>query len=96
MRIAAQRGTPGLRFDAHDRDTAGGERKRDPAGADPELERPTLFGEVRQQLDDRFDRRRIEHLGGALVVDRRGALVEEALAMARVCWHDRSLPGGAR
>jgi hypothetical protein len=65
--------------DAYDRDAAAGERKRDPARTDPELQRPALFGEVCEELDHRLHRRRIEHLGGALVVDRRGALAEEAV-----------------
>jgi hypothetical protein len=36
-------------------------------------------GEVREPLHDRADDRGLEHVGGAVVVARRGALPEETL-----------------
>src|SRR6516164_2629624 len=64
---------------------ARGERQRDTAGPDAELERPTVAGEVREQLDDRIDRRRLEHLGGRFVVAGRHWLVEVAVGHAPEC-----------
>src|SRR6266498_2125696 len=65
--------------------------RSDPAGRRPELQRSTLPGKVREHLNDWRHHRRVEHVSSALVIDRRGALAEETLVMALVCWHTRSL-----
>src|SRR6266545_1918959 len=80
-------------IDAGDAHAALGERERDPAGADPELQRSTLSSEVCERLNDWRHHRRVEHAGSALVIDRRSALAEETLVVALVRWHKRSLSG---
>jgi hypothetical protein len=64
------------------------ERERDPARADPELERASVSGELDEEIDDRVDDRRVEHLRRGLVVPRGDALVEVAV----VGVHRRNLP----
>jgi hypothetical protein len=56
------------------------ERERDPAGADPELERRAAAGELDEEVDDRLDGGRGEQLGGVLVVPRCNPLAEVVLA----------------
>ena len=46
-------------------------------------------GELGQQVDDRRHDRRVEHVRGALVIDRRDALSEEPFALRPVCRHAR-------
>ena len=57
-------------------DAAPGERQRDAAGADPELERRAVAGELREEVDGGLDDRRLEHVGRRLVVPRRDLLAE--------------------
>ena len=54
--------------DALDRDTPLGERQRDAARADAQLERRAVSGQVGEEFDGRVDDRRVEHVGGRLVV----------------------------
>ena len=65
------------------------ERERNPAGADPELQRRTLARQARQRLHDRRDGSRAEHLAFEIVVDRRLSLPEETGTV--VLWHDPTL-----
>src|SRR3954470_14144100 len=51
------------------------ERNRDPARPDSELERASTRRELDEQVDDRLDDRRVEHLSGRLVVPRGDAFV---------------------
>ena len=44
------------------------ERERDPARPDPELERRAVSCQLGQEVDDRLDHGRIEHVRGGLVV----------------------------
>jgi len=59
---------------------APGERERDAAGPDPELQRPAVACERSEEIDRRFDGLAREHLGGRLVVPRGDALVEVPVA----------------
>ena len=68
------------------------ERQRDPARPDPELERASAPGELGEEVDDRVDDRRVEHLRvDGLVVPRGDALVEVAVVVVRLR-HERA-PG---
>ena len=58
-----------------------GEWQRDPAGADPELERTAGTGQAGQKVDDRIDNAAIEQLCCRLVVPRGNALVEVAVPL---------------
>jgi hypothetical protein len=82
--LRAQAGDHGLgAVDARDAYAALGERQRNPAGADPELQRSSpSCGELFEHLHDRRHHRRIEHVGGALVVDGRSAFAEETFSLA--------------
>ena len=73
--------------DAVHRDTAPRERKRDAPRPDRELERAATSRELGQEVEDRIDRLRAEHLG--VVVVRRG----DALIEVPVIVHGRNLPG---
>jgi hypothetical protein len=64
-----------------------GERQRDPAGPDPELERASASGELDEEIHDRLDDLGREHVCRRLVVPRGDALVEVAV----VGLHRRSL-----
>ena len=66
-------------------DAALRERHRDPAGADAELERIAVAGEVGEEVDGRLDDRRVELLAGRLVVPLGDALAEVVLG------HEESL-----
>ena len=57
------------------------ERQRDAARADPQLERASIAGEPGQEVDDRIDGGRVEHVRRGLVVARGHALVEVAIAV---------------
>ena len=59
----------------------------DPARSDPELERASVSGEVDEEVDNRIDDRRVEHLGRGFVVSRGDALVEVAVVLS----HRRNL-----
>ncbi len=61
--------------------TAACERERYPARADPELERASPSGELDEQVDDRVDDRRVEHLPVGIVVPCGYALVEVAVVV---------------
>jgi hypothetical protein len=65
------------------RDAPLGEWQRDPAGADAELERGTGPGQVGKKVDDGTDDRRLEHVGGRLVVALRHSLAEVVLGHGR-------------
>ncbi len=71
-------------------DSALRERQRDPAGADPELERGAAPGELGEEIDGRIDDGRIEHVRLRLVVPRGDALAEVAVvvfhARAATAW----------
>ena len=56
-----------------------GQRQRDPAGADRELERSALARELREPLHGGPDHGRVEHARRVRVVDRRDALAEVPL-----------------
>ena len=56
------------KVDAAHRDAAPGERQRDPAGADAELQRSAVSGQPGQEVDGRLDHGRVEHLRGGGVV----------------------------
>jgi hypothetical protein len=78
--LLAQASQHGLRVvDADDAHPALGERQRDPARADRELQRGAVAGELRECLRSRPDHGRIEHAGRVLVVDRRDPLAEVPL-----------------
>ena len=62
-----------------DADAAPRERQRDPAGADAKLERGAVAGQLGEEVDDRFDDCRVEHVGARLVVPLRHALAEVVL-----------------
>ena len=64
-----------------------GERERDPAGPDPELERASAAGEPGEEVDGGIDDRRVEHLP-VVVVARGDALAEVAVVVA----HGRNVP----
>ena len=59
------------------------ERQRDPAGADAELERGTVAGQVGKEADNGIDDRGLEHVGGRLVVPLRHRLAEVVLGRGR-------------
>ena len=83
--------------DATDRDAAPGQRQRDPAGADAELQRGAVAGQTGQEIDRRLDHGRVEHLRAALVVALGHSRTEVVLALlaahARHSTPDR--PGAA-
>ena len=56
----------------------------DAAGADAELERGAAASELDQEVDDRVDDRRIEHVGGRLVVPLCHTLAEVVLGHERI------------
>ena len=60
-------------------DAPRGQRQGDPAGADRELERAAVAGELREHVHGRVDHGGVEHRGGLVVVARRDPLAEEAL-----------------
>ena len=76
--------------DAAHRHAAPGERQRDPAGADAELERSAVSGQPGQEVDGRLDHGRVEHLGAAVVVALGHALTEVVLALLAA--HARTVP----
>ena len=76
--------------DAVYRHAAPRERKRDAPRPDRELERAATSGELGQEVDDRIDRLRVEHLG-VVVVGRGDALVEVPVIV-----HARNLLRGRR
>ena len=55
-------------LDAVDRNAPGGQRKGDPSGPDPELERAPVPGQLRKEVHRGFDDGRIEHLVEGFVV----------------------------
>ena len=59
------------------------EGERDPAGPDPELERASAARELGEEVDDRVDDLRVEHVGRRFVVPRRDGLVEVAVFVHR-------------
>jgi len=59
---------------------AAGERERDAAGPDPELQRAAAAGEADEEVDRGLDGLGREHLGRRLVVPRGDALVEVPVA----------------
>ncbi len=67
--------------DAAHRDAAPGERQRDPAGADAELQRSAVSGQPGQEVDGRLDHRGVEHLGAAVVVALGHTLTEVVVAL---------------
>ena len=69
------------------------ERQGDAPGADAELERRAVSGELGQQLDDRVDGRRLEHVGGELVVPLRIALAPAVFGHGRTL--SRTVGGAA-
>ena len=97
-RLASTRSAPGfvaqlrehrLRVvEARDAHAARGQRQRDPARADRELERRAVSRQLGQQVDRRVDHRRIEHPGRVRVVGRGDALAEVPLFRC----HRRSVP----
>ena len=89
-RLGAQLGDHRFRgIDPLDAHSTFGEWERDPACADPELQRPTLAGQVRQRFHDRRHNSRVEHLGFEIVVDGRLSLPEETGTV--VLSHDPTL-----
>jgi hypothetical protein len=70
--------------DAH---TALGQRQRDPAGPDRELQRRAVARQLREQVHGRLDQGRVEHAPGEVVVARRDALAEVPLVRS----HARSV-----
>ncbi len=86
-RLLAQPGDHRLRHvDPVNRHSALRERERDPPGPDAELEGPTIAGELGQEVDDGVEHRRLEHLGGRLVVPSSNRLVEVPVVL-----HGRNL-----
>ena len=65
-------------------DAALRERQRDPAGADPELERRSVAGELGEEVDRRIEHVRLEHVGRGLVVALRHVLAEVVLGRQAV------------
>ena len=59
------------------------ERQRDAAGADAELERRAVAGQIGEEVDGRVDDRRVEHVGGRLVVALCNSLAEVILGHGR-------------
>ena len=72
---------------------ATGERQRDAAGADAELECSAVAGEIGEEVDDRIDDRWVEHLC-VVVVPRCDALAEVVLGHQRTtpCHGSRTCP----
>jgi hypothetical protein len=73
-----------------------GELPGDPGGgevADRQLQRSAPPGKTGQQVHDRRHHRRVEHVGGVLVVHRRDAVAEEPLVVALVRWHQATRVG---
>ena len=64
-------------------DAASRERERDAARADAELERGSVAGQLGQEVDDRIDDARLEHVGGLFVVALGHALSEVVLGHTR-------------
>ena len=72
----------GREVDAVHANAALRERQRDPAGADPELERGAVTGQVCEEVDDGIDRLRAGDLRPRVVVSRGDALAEVVLRHA--------------
>ena len=72
----------GREIDAVHANAALRERQRDAAGADPELERGTVTGQVCEEVDDGIDRFRAGDLRSCVVVARGDALAEVILRHA--------------
>jgi hypothetical protein len=93
-RLGAQPGEHRLGVvDAGDAHAALGKRQRDPAGADPELQRSAVPGEVGEHLHDRPHDLAGGHAGRALVIEGRGALAEEPRVAALFRAHPMPPPG---
>src|SRR5215831_4763805 len=72
------------------------QRKRDPPRPDPQLEGASVPGQLDEQLHDRVDRVRLEHLPAVVAVG--DALVEEAVVVhgPNLCAQARARPSIAR
>ena len=82
--LLAELGDHRLRqVDAVDRHSPLRERQRDPPGADPELERASIAGELGEEVDNGVEHRRIEHVRGGLVIPSSDPLVEVAVVVHR-------------
>ena len=86
--LLAQPGDHRLRVvDARHAHAARGQRQRDPARADRELERRAVAGQLGQQVDGGLDHRRVEHARRVRRRRRGDALAEEPFAAAGVVSH---------
>ncbi len=65
--------------DSVHRNAASGERKRDSAGANPELERRSVAGDLGEEVHGRVQGLGVEQVGSGLVVPLRDPLVESIL-----------------
>ena len=72
------------------------ERERDPARADPELERAPAPGQLGEEVDGRVDDRRVEHVRGGLVVPGGDPLVEVAVSSCTARTYRRAGGAGRR
>ena len=77
-------------LDARDRHPASGERQRDSAGADGELERGTVTGELGEDVDGPPEHAGVEHRGIAVVIPGGDVGAEVVL------WHRRISHGRIR
>jgi PhnB protein len=72
---------------------AAGQRQRDPAGADAQLQRPPAAGQPGQHPGHHIHEGRVEHALGCVVVRRRDALTEVAVLVVH---HRDGTPAAAR